>query len=399
MLRQLLENRFPCTLTYACLPGATWLQRVIEKNSHAGMAFLPGLLLLAASSLPADAATFTQSGSVRSIADTDDKVETITTKSARALGPRVANWDGEDSPVQPFLHDSTTLNLEYFNDSSSRKVDLSAAPARTSKTLLGVGSFAARKVGYPETGGEGFKPSNGKSIYYAGKNESYIYRVNFSGDGPKGPFAVAEPENGVNAIAGPADIDGDKENELVFADGSQAVRYVSKTDPIEDTFPKAYDGAGSNNNVGIGRPADFNGDEKTASVPIVDGRNQIRLVGPNGIRETLITGSDDEQAAKSALTPADVDEDGSLEVVYLENNNSPYHLKYVDNVGTTNDFKFLKNEQGQRILADSKRGVVSQLDNPSCSPNALTTPEPSTLFLLMGAFAGIGVTRKTRRIC
>jgi len=45
------------------------------------------------------------------------------------------------------------------------------------------------------------------------------------------------------------------------------------------------------------------------------------------------TGSANEQAAKTPLAWAGVDDDGTPELVYLENNSSPAELKYVDDVG------------------------------------------------------------------
>jgi hypothetical protein len=71
------------------------------------------------------------------------------------------------------------------------------------------------------------------------------------------------------------------------------------------------------------------------------------------------TGSANEQAAKTPLAWADVDDDGTPEPVYLENNSSPAELKYVDDVGGANSFKVLRDDNGDRIRGDTERGIVS----------------------------------------
>jgi hypothetical protein len=172
--------------------------------------------------------------------------------------------------------------------------------------------------------------------------------------------AIANPQNGVDAIIGIADIDGDGNDELVFSDGSEDTRYVEQDDPVDKSFAEVPDGgAGSNNNIGIGSClADVDGDG-SATVPIVEGSNQIKLVDALGVDDTIVTGSANEQAAKTPLAWADVDDDGTPELVYLENNNSPAELKYVDDVGGANSFKVLRDDDGDRIPADTERGIVS----------------------------------------
>lgn len=279
---------------------------------------------------------FTQDGELRSVASDGAPVTTVPGESVSALGPATVDFDGDGDSELPFLTDGSDVSLLDGGDDAPRQLPITP-DAQTPKTLLSVGRWQTSEP----------------SVFYVAAGGSDIYRLATDGTTER----VLSPDNGVDAVAGIADLDGDGDDELVFADGSQAVRYASDDDETTGTFSKAYDGAGANNNVGVGAPADFTGNG-VYSVPIVDGSNQIRLVGADGIRRTLIDGSDSEQAAKSPLTAADIDSDGAPELVYLENNNSPAELKYVDNVGGENVFRPVRDADGNSVQADTARGVV-----------------------------------------
>lgn len=279
-----------------------------------------------------------QESALRSLQSEGKAVSELPPSQIDAIGQTAVDFDGDGNLDAPLLLNSTTLGVIDRTDASARTVDLSSMPAKTSKTLLGAGQFG----------------SNSKAVFYVGQEGNKIVRVRPDGS----PTVVANPENGAGAVAGIGDIDGDGSDDLVFTDGSQQTRYVEQGDNVTQTFTKIPNGGvGSNNGVGIGPPADVDGDG-TASVPVVDGSNQIRLLGPDGVRKTLISGNDDEQAAKSPVAPTDVDGDDALEVVYLENNNSPSELKYVD-VGSATPFKALHGANDGRIQADPERGVAA----------------------------------------
>jgi len=239
-----------------------------------------------------------------------------------------------------------TVSVVDKNDATPTNYALPVA-AKSDKTLIGVGSFG----GAP-------------SFFYVGAvgNGDEIYRVNFD-DGSSEP--LADPENGVDAIIGVADVDGDSDKELVFSDGSQQTRYINPGDPSQASFTKLPEGgAGTNNNIGIGSClADIDGDGR-ASVPIVDGSNEIDLVDATGVSKTIVTGNANEEAAKTPLAWADIDNDGDPELIYLENNNSPAELKYIDDIAETenfgpSNFKFVENAGGGTIEADTGTGAVS----------------------------------------
>lgn len=71
--------------------------------------------------------------------------------------------------------------------------------------------------------GAGTFDGNDLSVYYAGATGEEIYRTTVNGTTER----IAVPENGVADIADVGD--GDDTAELVFADGPQAVRYVTPT--------------------------------------------------------------------------------------------------------------------------------------------------------------------------
>lgn len=311
---------------------------VLKGTGTALGAALLGLTLpeRAAAQFGGEGVVFTQDGDLRSVVSDGGSVSTLPGESVSALGPATTDIDTDGRIELPFLTDGEDIAL--LDDADTDPQPVAVTPdAQVQKTLLSVGQWG------------GAEPS----VFYVDADGSDIYRTSRDGT----TELIASPDNGADAIAGIADLDGDGEDELVFADGSQAVRYVEPDDETTATFSKAYDGAGANNNVGIGAPADFSGDG-VSSVPIVDGSNQIHLVGDDGIRRTLIGGSDDEQAAKTPLTPADIDADGDLELVYLENNSSPAELNYVDEVDGDTVFRPIRDDDGDRIRADTQRGVV-----------------------------------------
>lgn len=114
--------------------------------------------------------------------------------------------------------------------------------------------------------------------------------------------------------------------------------------------------AGSNDNIGLGSPEDFDCDG-TASVPIVDASDRILLIDADGVERTAITGSDAEQPAETPVPPADIDDDGAKEAVYLGNNDSPAESRYADGIGNGSASGTVRAADGERIEADTQRGA------------------------------------------
>ena len=225
--------------------------------------------------------------------------------NAEVLGPLVSNIDGNGSEDIPYVPAGGTT-VHIVNPDGSNATELSSNNAKSSKSLLGVGRWDGART----------------SVYFADDNGATIYRTNPS----EGDVEVVKPENGVSAVAGPADIDGDDTNELVYADDSQVLRYFEPgAGPGKAKGTKIYD-IGSNDGIGLGRPADFDGDG-TARIPVVDGSGRLVLVDSTGSGTELVGSSFD--VAKSPVAAVDWDEDGKLEVMYLTTSGG---LKYVDDI-------------------------------------------------------------------
>ena len=220
--------------------------------------------------------------------------------NADVLGPLVADIDTDGNDDIPYVPAGNTDTVHIVNPDGTDETELSSTDAKGSTSLLGVGRWNDTRT----------------SVYFADGDSSIIYRTNPS----EGDVKVVEPEKGVKAVAGPGDIDGDGTNELLYADGSQVLRYFeSGAGPGIAKGTKIHDIGSSNS---LGRPADFDGDG-TARIPVVDGSGRLLLVDSNGDETEL-----DSSVTKSPVAAVDWDDDGELEVMYLKDGS----LKYVDDI-------------------------------------------------------------------
>jgi hypothetical protein len=244
-------------------------------------------------------------GSNQKITTADQSGTTAIDQKAKAIGPLIADIDGDGTDEIPYVkRKGNDERITIVNPDGSDETEISNVAARD-PSVLAVGQWGSDPI----------------SVYFAGSLSSTIYRTNADSlDTP-----IATPSNGVSAVAGPAEIDGDGNEELVYIDDSSALRYFDdKGDNMASGTKISFtNGIGSNNGIGVGRPADFDGDG-TARIPVVDGSNRLVLVDSNGNVEVLVSSG----VEKAPVAPVDWDEDGELELVYLEGNN----LKYVDNV-------------------------------------------------------------------
>jgi hypothetical protein len=184
------------------------------------------------------------------------------------------------------------------------------------------------------------------SVFFVNENHDTLYRVDDDGS----PVAVATPPNGVQAVAGVTDIDDDGTDELVFADGSQQLRYL---EPNGTTRNINGGQLGSNNGIGAGSVADFDGDGRT-SVAGVDGSNIVTYVEPADEGQIKLSGTD---AKKAPVTTADVDGDSDPEIIYVGNDNG--RIKYVDDVADSPVIQFLNDGDGNQINGSDSSGVGS----------------------------------------
>lgn len=198
------------------------------------------------------------------------------------------------------------------------------------------------------------KKLSGKLIL-AGSNKKNIAGVDADGN----PEVIAElgNGNGCSDVLGVADIDGDGSDEIIYSNTSQQIYYLNQDeDDSTEEIPNA--GAGANSGgVGIGPPADFNGDG-VPRVPFIDGSNQVALITADGIK-TTVTG---EVAQKAGITPVDIDDDGNLELAFFGNttggDKNKGKIRYVDNVLKSNQsLVTLTTSDGSTISPNRKIGL------------------------------------------
>ncbi|GGL30692.1 hypothetical protein GCM10009037_13020 [Halarchaeum grantii] len=251
--------------------------------------------------------------------------------NATVIGPREYDFTGDDVLDTPYVNDSGDVRLA--NESGSFVI---AENAEQSGSLLAVGSW------------NGSRPS----VFYAGSNNDYVYRVNPSMDTPERLFADLD-NDGVSAVSGIGDIDGDGEDELVFVDNSGIVTYhdpSGKYDTAEGEMFKAYTNDGNPSGRGVGPPIDFDGDGR-AKIPVVQS-SHIYLGDASGLdSESLV----DDLALTAPMAGFDVDGDGRPELVYVNENGK---IAYIDDVtASANAIKF-ENATGSQIPVDPSTGVA-----------------------------------------
>ena len=254
----------------------------------------------------------------------------------KALGPPAYLSDG--GLVAPFLKNKN--KIETTGDEEFKELD----PEATDKpTLLAVGQFDGSPA----------------SIFYAGKNGG-IYRV--SGGEDENPVLDSDDTDAkAVAVAGIGDIDGDGADELVFVDTDKNVKYLTEDKKLKET------GIGIRSTNSIGRPAVF---EDGVKIPIVNDDGVIELIEPDdddGFETVSVTG--ENEAAQAPLTAIDIDGDGGLEIVYVDesednedaqvNSGNNPKLKFIDNPLDENpEIKTVKDDEKEDISASSNTGVA-----------------------------------------
>jgi hypothetical protein len=261
---------------------------------------------------------------VRNLTDRVDSSQAA--NPIKAIGG-VTDLDGDASAEFPRVvgGDTTTLEVPGL-DQSVIASDVKSQPVAVTADVADPGRFAP----------------NAPSLYYAQSSDGAVVRVT--------PQTTPGEEvfGGVTAQAtvGLGDIDADGSAELIFGGNgpqgnSDTINFIDDDGSLEGIGV----GYGSDDSVGLGEPADFDGNG-LARVPVVTGNQRIGLVDAAGRIEIVR----DATTPKAALATADIDTDGRPEIVFVDSDGS---LKYVDNVGSTNDIKVLATD----VSVDSGVGV------------------------------------------
>lgn len=275
--------------------------------------------------------TVPSSSEVRSARDNAD-VETGYTGTGVVIGPVVENFVQTDRKELPAVDSSGALTIHVADGSQTQLT----TNAKTNPSRLTAGTW------------QGSQPS----IFYANASKE-LRRVTSDGTSVAVPFTnTGNNDVEIQAVSGIADIDGDGAEELVFggnspSGNSDSINYIDDDGTVAETNG-AY---GTSSGIGLGEPADFDGDG-VARVPYVDGSNNIKIVSATGT-PTAITSTG--PAAKSPMASVDADGDGESEIVFL---NQSASLNYVDNVTTDNRVRVLTNSSGASITGQEATGAT-----------------------------------------
>lgn len=249
----------------------------------------------------------------------------------QVIGPPRVNYISDSTNNLPIVDQSG--NLKVINRKGSSKLLVNSSELgnpRTQKSRMSVSTW---------------KNGEDKAIYYVSEDKK-IYKVGSNGNSQ----IVKNPNNGANAVVGDSDVDDDSQNELVFADGSQQLRYIEKNGDVK----QLDDGQlGSNNGIGATNSfPDFTSDG-SERVIAVDGGNDIILVN-DFESEIKIQNAD---AKKAPITSTDIDLDGRDEILYTDK--STGKINYVDDVSDSRNIKQLKDRSGNPINGDDQSGLTS----------------------------------------
>ena len=241
------------------------------------------------------------------------------------MGPLATDLDGDGKDEVPYVRKSNQM-MEMIDKDAEDQGDAQelvpssatdAAPA-DNKTRLSTGTWN----------------NSPESVFYANEDHETIYRVSWdSGSGSAtDPDSIATPSDGAQAVLGLDDINGDGGKELVFADASQAVRYLEEPGGAIKKLDNG--GVGSDTGIGSGGLVDFDGDG-TASAVFINGSNNLRIVDADGTDRTIsLDDGSDDGAAKTPPTAIDLDGDGEREIAYLREEDGGPDVEYVNQDGS-----------------------------------------------------------------
>ena len=281
--------------------------------------------------------TGTSNGILRISGDGGSTSVISTSAKPKALGP--ASDIDEDGTIEvPYVDENGDLRLVDENGDETLLADGSDVDGNVQidPTRLAVDTW------------EGSDPS----VFFVDDSEEELYRVT-----PDGTVTeVATPDNNVGGAIGTHDIDDDGSDEFIFLDGSQKVRYME----TDGSTAVIYDLAGQSNGVGGGSVADYD-EDGTDEVAIVDDSGYIVLADASS-HETI----DDSDTVsgvtpvgtKSPATGADVDDDGTPELMYVDDGSETvYYLDNIEGPGNV-EIKTLTDEDGNPVAADDYTGLT-----------------------------------------
>lgn len=240
------------------------------------------------------------------------------TVGADAVGARASDIVGDSNADIPYISQSNNKKAYAtgVGNASDTVIDKGNKPKlKYKKTRVALGTWPPSKF-------------SDDIILVADNNAAKIIGIKATGE----TDTIASPPSGCGGVAGVNDIDNDGNDEMVFIDSSQQMRYLNQ----DGSTVKVQNGSvGSNNSAGFGSPADFDGDG-TPEIPLVDGSNNPAIITYSGNKTIL---NSNGIAKKAAVAPVDLDGDGKQEFTFIDS--STGEIRYVDDVLGTNNVKTL----------------------------------------------------------
>ncbi len=278
-------------------------------------------------SLTANVAFTNGSSDLRSYGS--DNQFTSYTGTATAVGPPIANFVSENVKEIP----SITSSGDVVVTTASGERRVLASGAKSGSARLSSGRWQG----------------SGPSLFYVESGTKDIGRVTSNAT-----TTTISANSTVNAqgVAGIGDIDSDGSDELIYggngpSGSSNSIIYIDEDGTVVGTQV----GYGTNNGIGLGEPADFDGDD-TVRVPYVDGSNNIKLADESG-GTTKLTSSG--AAAKAPMATGDFDDDALREIYFVGSDSG--QLRVLDNATVDNTVRTVTDNQGTTITVDNDAGV------------------------------------------
>lgn len=240
----------------------------------------------------------------------------------------LADLDGDRHLEVPIVDGSGNLRLV---DTSGAVQTLVSGDAATSKTLLPTGDW---------------NDDGQKSVFYENTSDGKLYRVQ-PGETPRPVVGPNGKPLATNTPVGLADYDSDGDEDLVFTGSSSTVKLYDG-DSVSST---GFSSFGSNNGIGLGSPADFDGDG-TPRVPYVTGSGNLALLAADGTKSKLTTSYGG--AAKAPVAAANWTGDSRLEVLHVNAGSDAIYY-----ASTGGDVGPVYSSSGSRISASVGSGLAA----------------------------------------
>ena len=233
-----------------------------------------------------------------------------------------AQLDDDEYPEIPFVDGSGNLKIiDRTGENSTLDTGIS-----TSKLMIATGSWKGSKdyIFYPDQ-----------------SDNSYIKKVRKGSVEETIGTGIA-----ANGVLGPGDFNQDGDRDIVFLGTSDTIKWYDGG-AVSST---GFSSFGSNNNKGVGKVTDVDGDGEVR-VPYVTGSNNLALINYTGGKYNL--NSNYGKAEKTRISALDWKGDEKKEIMHL--GSSTNELKYMYLNG---EAKFVKDENLSEVSGQTSVGLA-----------------------------------------